>query len=350
MVASITISHVAARMRSVSFFRTAIAVAAARTAAPNAFRRRGRTTISSPATRGEALHENALLTLAPDHRDRLRADREAYPHAERPAPARGGVHQDLLVAAHVAQAPQGVKRRQPLHQETRALRVGPLAGQRPGLVRGRVHRRGVRAEAYHRHAGVARRVRRHDRAGRQVVAGGADGLHHAAQLETGHERRRGRGLVQPEHGEDVREVQADGSNLHAHLAGSGGARPRPAVTRRGRRSWSPSTSFSGWASRSTWRATSRARRPEGTRGRVRPRDDRGSALGDADSRADRRRDRRGWTREGVAKDADAGGIGARVVSRRPRFRTSEKELVLTEPVARTRARVARDARYTPYLP
>ena len=77
-------------------------------------------------------------------------------------------------------------------------------------------------------------------------------------------------------------------------------------------------------------------------GRPRP------ALGDADSRG-RRRDRRGWTREGVAKDADAGGIGARVVSRRP-FRTSEKELVLTEPVARTRARVARDARYTPYLP
>ena len=53
---------------------------------------------------------------------------------------------------------------------------------------------------------------------------------------------------------------------------------------------------------------------------------------------------------GVAKDADAGGIGARVVSRRPRFRASEKELYLTEPVARTRARVARDARYTPYLP
>ena len=29
-------------------------------------------------------------------------------------------------------------------------------------------------------------------------------------------------MVQPEHGEDVREVQADGSNLHAHLAGTGG--------------------------------------------------------------------------------------------------------------------------------
>ena len=77
-----------------------------------------------------------------------------------------------------------------------------------------------------------------------------------------------------------------------------------------------------------------------------PRNDRGSALEDADSRADRRRDRRGWTRDLGRESADAGNTRT-VVSRRPRFRPSEKP---ADAPMRPAVSTPRDARYTAYLP
>ena len=169
-----------------------------------------------------SLEHGGDFTRGSDGGDGVGADGFADAEAELPAPARGAVHEDFMPASNAAEGGDGVVRGETLDEETRALLEGPPVWEGSGLVRGGVDDGGVGAEAGDHHDAIAGGVRGNDRSLREIRRGRADGLDHAAEFEARDERDGRGGLVEPEDGEDVREVEADGAHAHANLAGTGG--------------------------------------------------------------------------------------------------------------------------------
>jgi hypothetical protein len=160
--------------------------------------------------RGEELD----LRGTADHGDRLRA--EAGEDCERlePDAARRRLHEHDAALADRAESHEAVPGGQRLHRERGPRLEGPAGRERGEVARVGVDRRRVAAEAGEHDDPVPHRRRRS--AGERR----AERLDDAGGLEAGYETAaRGR-RIEPETGEGVREIEADGVYRDARLAGA----------------------------------------------------------------------------------------------------------------------------------
>ena len=155
-----------------------------------------------------ALGERGFLGVA-HHADDPRTER-ARPLAEQqPDAARGGMHEDPIVAADFVCAPQQVMRGEPLEHERRRLLVADAARHLDETLRGDVAQIGITA-------GLSEHV-------------GDTVTHPEAAHATTDRRDRARGLaaettgqrhgVEPDAVVDVDVIEADGGMAHQHLTG-----------------------------------------------------------------------------------------------------------------------------------